>query len=216
MGIDEALLPRVFDVFMQGAASKSLGAGGLGIGLTLARTLVEMHQGTIEARSDGPGKGSEFVVRLPLLAADSEPPAAERREKAKPGGASRPRRVLVVDDNRDSTESMAMLLHSWGQDVREAHDGPSALALAAEWRPDVVLLDIGLPKMSGYEVATRLRALPGCSRVALVAMTGYGQESDRDRSRASGFLHHLVKPVDPSLLRRVLESLPKPPRTKKR
>ena len=203
IGIPADLLPKVFDLFAQGERSLDRTEGGLGIGLTLVRQLVQMHGGSVEAHSEGPGRGSEFVVRLPHFAA---PPAADRpavqdTEGSSPMGS---RRVLVVDDNRDSVETMALLLHLWGHEVRTAYDGPSALALAAEYRPDVVLLDIGLPGMNGYEVAKRLREIPGLEKSVLVAVTGYGQESDRQRARKAGFDRHLVKPVEPTALQDLL------------
>src|SRR5205814_2301822 len=151
--------PRVFDLFAQADKSLARTSGGLGIGLTLVRRLVELHGGTVAAYSEGPGKGSEFVVRLPL--AGSPPPAPERPAPAGPPEASRGRRLLLVDDNRDSLKSLAILLRAAGGEVELAFDGPSALEAARRVRPDVVLLDIGLPGMDGYEVARRLRAEPG-------------------------------------------------------
>jgi signal transduction histidine kinase/DNA-binding response OmpR family regulator len=202
IGIDRDTLPRVFDLFMQAHSTLDRALGGLGIGLTLVRRLVELHGGTVEAHSAGLGQGSEFVVRLPLL----ERPAAE--DAPEPAGRAparaRPRRVLVVDDNRDAAESVALMLRLDGHDVRVAHDGPAALEAAAAFRPDVVLLDIGLPRMSGHEVAARLLQQPHDGKRLLVAMTGYGQDEDRRRSREAGFDHHLVKPVDPQTLRDLL------------
>ena len=199
-GIAPELLPRVFDLFVQGERSLARSRGGLGIGLTLVRSLVERHGGTIEAASEGPGRGSELRVRLPLLA------APERREpSAAPATAAEARtRVLLVEDNLDAAESLAELLRIWGHEVELAHDGAAALRAALEVRPEVVLLDIGLPGMDGYEVASRLRATPGLAGVRLVAVTGYGQESDRRRARLAGFDHHLVKPVDLDRLRALL------------
>jgi CheY-like chemotaxis protein len=163
-----------------------------------------MHDGRVEARSGGVGRGSEFVVTLPLAGeAPGIAPAAAPVPEAR---ASRGRRVLVVDDNADSAESLVMLAGMWGHEAREAHDGPTALAVASEFRPDVVLLDIGLPGMTGYEVARRLRATPGLESILLVAMTGYGQDKDRRRSADAGFDLHLVKPVDPATLRKLLDT----------
>jgi PAS domain S-box-containing protein len=203
IGIPADLLPKVFDLFTQGDRSLDRSEGGLGIGLTLVRKLVRMHGGSVEAHSEGPGRGAEFVVRLPLLAVPSTP-ASSPDQDAETSSQGSSRRVLVVDDNADSLESMEVLLQIWGHEVRTAHDGPAALAVAAEYRPDVVLLDIGLPGMSGYEVAQRLREVPGLAGTTLVAVTGYGQESDRRRTRDAGFDRHLVKPVEPNHLQEIL------------
>jgi signal transduction histidine kinase/CheY-like chemotaxis protein len=202
IGIAPDMLPRVFDLFMQAHSTLDRALGGLGIGLTLVRRLVELHGGTIEAHSEGPGKGSEFVVRLPLLERPGPGPAPE---PAAPAAArASPQRVLVVDDNRDAAESLALMLRLDGHEVRVAHDGPAALEAAHAFGPEVVLLDIGLPRMSGHEVAARLLQQPHGGRRLLVAMTGYGQDEDRRRSRDAGFDHHLVKPVDPQTLRDLL------------
>jgi len=205
LGISADLLPRVFDLFTQGDRSLDRSEGGLGIGLTLVRRLVEMHGGSVEAQSAGPGCGSEFVVRLPLLTLPHECPAGQEAELPQQTG---PRRVLLIDDNRDAAESMTVLLELWGHEVRIAYNGPDALALAAEFRPDAALLDIGLPGMNGYEVAKRLRGLPGWEAVMLVAVTGYGQDEDRRRSCEAGFDHHLTKPVEPAMVQSLLSSAP--------
>jgi PAS domain S-box-containing protein len=205
IGIDRELLPRIFEPFMQGDQSLDRSQGGLGLGLTLARNLVEMHGGTLTAFSEGSGRGSELVVWLPIR----REPVASPDQEASPGereGGRPGRRVLVVDDNRDSAESIALLAEIWGHEVRTAHDGPSALEAAASSPPEVVLLDIGLPGMDGYEVARRFREQRG-EGVVLIAMTGYGMEEDRRRSRDAGFDHHLVKPVDPEALRAFLAAL---------
>jgi CheY-like chemotaxis protein len=204
IGIPPELLPKVFDLFVQGARTLARSEGGLGIGLTLVKNLAELHGGTVEARSDGPGAGSEFVVRLPLQAgapaAAAAPPAP-----APPAPAGR---VLVVDDNADAAATLAMFLELGGFAVAVAHDGPAALAEAAAARPDVVLLDIGLPGMDGYEVARRLRASPGTADTVLVAVTGYDQEHHRRQSRAAGFDLHLVKPVDLDVVERIARDAP--------
>lgn len=207
IGIDSERLPSIFDMFEQieGAADRS--QGGLGIGLTLARRLVEMHGGKIEVHSAGLGKGSEFVTRLPAVSEPAIKPDREAEEPAAPS-ANGPRRVLVVDDNVDSAESMAVLLRLYGHDVRLAHDGQAALEEALSFRPDVMFLDLSLPKIDGYEVARRLRLEPAMSGMTLVAMTGYGQEEERRRTREAGFHIHLVKPVDFDMLRELLSSLP--------
>jgi PAS domain S-box-containing protein len=207
VGMPTDLLPKVFDLFTQGDRSLDRSEGGLGIGLTLVYRLVTLHGGSVEAKSEGPGLGSEFTIRLPLLTAEeaprprSGPQRVERRSDVS-------RRVLVVDDNQDATETLELLLQLWGHEVRIAYDGEGALAQVAELRPDIVLLDIGLPGMSGYEVARRMRALPECRDVMLVAVTGYGQDSDRRQSQEAGFDHHLVKPVQPGTLRDLIASAP--------
>jgi CheY-like chemotaxis protein len=201
IGIPDRLLPKIFELFEQGERSLDRSEGGLGIGLTLVQRLVALHGGTVEAKSDGRGHGSEFIVRLPL-----HPPghgeAMPRSTAEAPPALDH--RILVVEDNRDSATSLAMLLRLRGHDVRIAHDGPEALDLAATFRPSVVLLDIGLPGMSGYEVAARLRQLPGGGRLVVVALTGYGREADRLRSAAARFDHHLVKPVKLEVLEPIL------------
>jgi CheY-like chemotaxis protein len=204
-GIPADLLPRVFDLFTQGDRSLERSEGGLGIGLALVRRLVERHGGAVEAHSDGAGHGSELVVRLPLLALPADAPGGAGPELPPRTGL---RRVLVIDDNRDAAESMTVLLELWGHEVRIAYNGPDAVGLAADYRPDAVLLDIGLPGMNGYEVAQRLRELPGCEGAMLMAVTGYGQDEDRRRSREAGFDHHLTKPVEPAVLQSLLASAP--------
>ena len=189
-GMDAQLLVKVFDLFAQGDRSLARSGGGLGIGLTLVRRIVQMHGGVVAAFSEGPGRGSEFVVRLPL--AQEMLGAAEDASEATP--SLPPRRILVVDDNVDAAASLATLLRLEGHETRIEHDGPNTLAIALKWRPDVVLLDIGLPGMNGYQVAEELRERGFHGR--LVAVTGYGQEADRARSRDAGFDVHLVKPVD--------------------
>jgi PAS domain S-box-containing protein len=188
-GMDPQLLVKVFDLFAQGDRSLARSGGGLGIGLTLVRRIVQMHGGVVAAFSEGPGRGSEFVVRLPLAEMLG---AAEETDEDTP--SLPPQRILVVDDNVDAASSLATLLRLEGHETRIEHDGPNALAIAHKWRPDVVLLDIGLPGMNGYQVAEQLRQRGYQGR--LVAVTGYGQEADRARSQDAGFDEHLVKPVD--------------------
>jgi PAS domain S-box-containing protein len=200
-GIAPELLPRVFDLFAQGERALDRGDAGLGVGLALVKRILELHGGTAQVWSAGPGQGTVATLRLPIV----EPPTAGvTKTAAGTGRRSTPRRALVVDDNRDSGESMCALLRVWGHDVRRAADGAEALKLAAEHRPEVVLLDIGLPGMDGYEVASRLRELRLEPEPALVAMTGYGRDEDRRRSAAAGFDHHLVKPLDPDELAALL------------
>jgi PAS domain S-box-containing protein len=204
IGIAPDLLPRMFDLFVQGERSIDRSEGGLGLGLTLVRRLVALHGGTVSATSQGPGRGSEFEVRLPLAKLGPRP-APEPENAPAP---ARKRRVLVVDDNEDATDTMSTLISMWGHEVRSAHDGPAALRIAEEFKPHTILLDIGLPNVSGYDVAKQLRALPDMSDVALIAMTGYGQEEDRRRSREAGFTDHLTKPVPPDRLKALLEATP--------
>jgi PAS domain S-box-containing protein len=208
VGIPPEMLTRIFEPFTQAERSLEHSQGGLGIGLTLVRRLVELHGGCVTAHSAGPGQGSEFVIRLPALSRRPVSAVEEVRPAVLAPVSVPPRRVLVVDDNTDTAESLAMLLGIWGHEVRVVHDGPTSLEAAQAEPPQVVLLDIGLPEMSGYEVAQRLRSLPGLERTLVVALTGYGQEEDRQRSRAAGIHLHLTKPVDLDELRRVLASLP--------
>jgi CheY-like chemotaxis protein len=202
-GIARDMLPQIFEPFVQADRVLHRSQGGLGIGLTLVRRLVEMHGGSVTAHSEGPGKGSEFVVRLPALS----PSILGATAAGADGGPVRPaqhRRILVVDDNVDAAESLALLLRMEGHDVRVAYDGPGALAAVEAERPDLVFLDIGMPVMNGYDVARRLRERPGLQNLLLVAMTGWGQEEDRRRSHEAGFDHHLVKPVEPDALHELL------------
>ncbi len=194
LGIAADMLPQIFEMFTQVQGSVSRSDGGLGIGLTLVRSLVEMHGGSVAAHSEGHGHGSEFVVRLPLLQ-EAAPPAAAKAEQPKLRKVPA-RSVLIVDNNQDAADSLALLLHAAGQEVRTAYDGPTALDLARARPPDVVLLDIGMPGMNGLEVARRLRQDLGLKQAILVALTGYGREEDRRRSQEAGFNAHLVKPAD--------------------
>ncbi len=191
VGIAPDLLPHVFDLFTQSQRSLDRSQGGLGIGLALVKRLVEMHSGRVEAHSVL-GKGSEFVVRLPILATPE--PLAPLQEAAATGG--RALRILVVDDMRDTRQILSTLLKKSGHEVLTAADGIAGLSAALEFRPHVALLDIGLPGMDGYELAKRIRQEPTLAHVVLVAMTGYGRESDRQQSREAGFNHHLVKPAN--------------------
>jgi two-component system CheB/CheR fusion protein len=207
-GIAPELLPHVFDMFTQADQTLSRSRGGLGIGLTLVRSLVEMHQGRVTAHSGGTGKGSEFTVRLPIspdaAASPGDEPPAEGALDHFPR-----RRILVVDDNRSNATSLGVLLRALGQDVEMAYDGPAALELVRRRRPDLVLLDIGLPGMDGYEVVRRCRQDDDLRGILLVAMTGYGKDEDRRRSQEAGFNAHLVKPVNLEDLR-VLLTQPDP------
>jgi len=195
VGIGPEMLPRVFDLFAQVERSLDRSQGGLGIGLTIARRLVELHGGSIEAASDGPGRGSEFAVRLPALA-DRPAPRADAPAQAQPPSAPAGASVLVVDDNLPSADALAGLLRLSGYRAQAVHDGREAIAEAQRLRPDVVLLDIGLPGLDGYQVAEQLRRVPGMESATIIAITGYGEDHARRRSREVGFDHHLVKPVD--------------------
>ncbi len=202
IGIDPAVLPHVFDLFIQADRSLERRQGGLGLGLTLVHRLVEMHGGRVEAASAGPGLGSAFTIRLPRVAGEApepaEPETAPVPAAAPPAGPAR--RILVVDDHQDSTDSLALFLRLRGHEVRTAHDGPSALDEIERYRPDVVFLDLGLPGMSGYDVARRVRMMDDLGSLRLVALTGYGTDGDRRKTREAGFDVHLAKPVDPRAL----------------
>lgn len=208
VGIAPEMLPKIWDMFAQADGSSDQAKSGLGIGLSLAKQLVLLHAGRIEAASEGLGKGSEFSVRLPLATAAAEEHAvAESAATEKAQAASMARRILVVDDNADAADSLAVLLGIWGHAVEIAHDGVAALQLARRFDPELVFLDIGLPEMNGYEVARRLRQEAGLARAKLIALSGYGAEGDHLRSKEAGFDLHLVKPVDPKNLPTVIASM---------
>jgi PAS domain S-box-containing protein len=201
IGIEPELMPRIFDMFMQLEGSSDRVQSGLGIGLTLARRLVELHQGRIEAVSEGPGRGTTFTVRLPLAAAPLERPqvpAAVRRTVPAC-------RVLIAEDIPDAAEMLRLMIESLGHEVRVAADGVQAVSIATEFRPAIVLLDIGMPRMDGYDAARNIRSELGPD-VVLVALTGWGQEEDQNRARAAGFDHHLTKPADPDVVERLIAS----------
>jgi PAS domain S-box-containing protein len=204
IGIPAPMLPRIFEKFAQLDRPLERSEGGLGIGLSLVKALVELHGGTVHAHSGGTGKGSEFIVRLPVVVEAGSPTAADDDKRAVHASGLR---ILVVDDNRDSTATLSMLLRILGNEVRIANDGVEGFGEADEFRPDVVLLDIGMPKMNGYETARRIRSQPWGKRIVLIALTGWGQERDRQLSREAGFDHHFVKPVDPVVLTKLLASI---------
>jgi signal transduction histidine kinase len=206
IGIEAPRLTRVFDLFEQGHHDLARTQGGLGIGLTVVRGLVEMHGGSVSAASAGAGKGSTFTVRLPRMAAVASP-SVEPAEPA-PTAAGSIRRVLVVDDHAEASEMLAAMLGAWGHAVEVETDGSQVLSRVRSFQPEVVLLDIGLPGKDGYELAAEIRADTALHHVHLVALTGYGQRSDRERALESGFAEHLVKPVAPGSLRNVLDRLP--------
>jgi CheY-like chemotaxis protein len=206
IGISPDSLPTVFDMFSQATPALERAHGGLGIGLSLVRGVVELHGGRVSARSEGPGKGSEFVVELPIAAspcATVELPL----ERADDVPRVPKLRVLVADDSRDTTESLALMLSMKGHDVRTAFDGEEAFRAAESFQPDVALLDVGMPKASGHVVARRIRDTPWGARMVLVAQTGWGHEEDRRKTKEAGFDHHLVKPVSPEALANLLASL---------
>jgi len=201
-GIPADKLESIFDMFAQVDRPLERSQGGLGIGLTLAKRLVLMHGGSIEARSEGEDRGSEFVVRLPIILEDVMPVP-----KSSPQEPTKGRRILIVDDNQDSAESLSILLNIAGNETFMAHDGLAAIESAERQRPEVVLLDIGLPEITGYDVCRRIREAPWGKVMVLIALTGWGQEEDRRRSREAGFDGHLVKPVDYLALLELLSSL---------
>ena len=206
IGIEPHQQSRIFELFVQADTSLERRQGGLGIGLTLVRSLVELHGGTVEVYSEGSGHGSEFTVRLPLAA---PLPREAAPASAAPGSIpSKQRRVLVVDDNRDSAAMLALLLGQSGHEIQLAYDGIEGLEAAQRFRPDVILLDIGMPRLNGYDACRQLRTLPGCGSALIVAMTGWGQQEDRKRSAEAGFDAHLVKPLDPQALRELLACVP--------
>ncbi len=207
IGIAPAMLPRIFELFVQVDHASTKAQGGLGIGLTLVKNLVQMHDGSVEARSAGLGKGSEFTVRLPLSTGTDQTAPGPEPGLATPTVSPSGHRLLVVDDNQDAADSLAMLLRLQGHEVRVAHSGPAALEMTKGYAPDVVFLDIGMPGMDGYEVARRLRQQPGVEKVVLAALTGWGQQEDRRRTAEAGFDHHLVKPPEPKAVEDILADL---------
>ena len=202
-GIDPEFIASIFGMFVQGRQAARRSQGGLGVGLALARAIIELHHGTIEARSEGAGKGSEFIIKLPVEAAR---PAAAPEQPKRPanGRASVARRVLVVDDNVDAAAMLAALIRQLGHEVEIVHDGSAALRAVEGYRPEVILLDIGMPGMNGFEVAQRLREVGRVPRLRIVAVTGWGKPEDRQRSREAGFDMHLIKPVELSEIQQAL------------
>jgi two-component system, sensor histidine kinase len=208
LGISPELLPQIFEPFVQGERTLDRSQGGLGVGLTLVRRLVELHGGTVQASSEGPGCGSTFTIRLPRVA----PPCAKpisRGQQLK----TLPRRVLLIEDNRDARETFRMMLELAGHEVIEAEEGHRGLELLKSELPDIAVIDVGLPGLDGYQIASSFRREPTGNRVLLVALTGYGTPDARERSRAAGFDHHLIKPIDPEVLRELMVSAPERPRS---
>jgi CheY-like chemotaxis protein len=203
IGIPTDALEEVFAMFSQVKSAQDRSEGGLGIGLALSKGLVQLHSGTLEARSAGPGQGSVFIVSLPRRTLSSGPgrliPVAS--------GPSVHRRVLIADDNRDAADSLAMLLRMDGHDVSVVHDGRQAVAKIDSFRPEIAVLDIGMPELDGYEVAQQVRRGPLGTSITLIAVTGWGQASDKARAAAAGFNHHLTKPIEPEALTRMLRNL---------
>jgi CheY-like chemotaxis protein len=200
IGFDPAEATRLFDPFIQVNPSLARNAGGLGMGLTIVKRLVELHGGSVEAASAGLGKGARFVVRLPLAGASEEAgPEAQRAPMA-----LRRRSIVVIEDNPDIRDTLQMLLEIWGHEFEMAHDGPTGLELVLRKRPQVALIDIGLPGMNGYDVARAIRARTENAAIRLIAVTGYGQPSDRDLALEAGFDTHLLKPIKPEILASML------------
>lgn len=199
LGIAPELLSRIFDPFVQGERTLERAEGGLGVGLTLVRRLVELHGGTVSASSEGPGRGSTFTIRLPII-----PPPESKAIRPPIPNSTAPKRILLIEDNPDARETFRMMLELAGHEVLEADEGRSGLELLMSALPDIAVIDVGLPGLDGYEIASRFRREPQSSRVMLVALTGYGTPEARERSRQAGFDHHLIKPVDPDVLREIM------------
>jgi CheY-like chemotaxis protein len=196
---------RLFEPFVQVERREKRSVGGVGLGLAVVKRLVELHQGSVHVFSAGLGRGSEFVVRLPQVPIGSA--VRETRPSAGVRASARAKRILVADDNVDAADGLKLLLALSGDEVRVAYDGVSALSVAREFQPEIALLDVGMPRMDGYEIARRLREDPQTRHMILIAVTGWGQADDRRRSKEAGFDYHLVKPVDPAALERLLETI---------
>jgi CheY-like chemotaxis protein len=204
IGLTPEQMTGIFEMFAQVSNPLDQTESGLGVGLTLARQLVELHGGQIEVRSAGPGQGSDFIVRIPALRADD---MIHRAADTRPAATPPPRRILVADDNVDSAEMLGFLLRASGHDVRVAHDGIAAVEAWETFHPDLVILDIGMPRLNGYDAARQIRSKDGAKTV-LVALTGWGQEHNKQLAREAGFDHHLTKPIDPGAITTLLAQLP--------
>jgi CheY-like chemotaxis protein len=207
IGLAPDMLPKVFDMFSQVASDKGRNDNGLGIGLALVKGLVELHGGRVEARSAGLERGSEFVVFFPDSWREPAPAPKAARDEPQQSGQPRPLLVLIADDNRDSADSLGMLLELSGHEVVLAHDGLAALAIAAERKPDAALLDIGMPGMDGFQVAAGIRREPWGADMMLIAITGWGQQDAKRLARSAGFDHHLTKPMDTAVLESLLAGI---------
>ncbi len=211
VGIPAEKLPRLFELFYQVDRSLERAQGGLGIGLSLVRRLVESHGGTVEARSAGVGQGSEFTVRLPVLVEEPRPAPQPRPSEQRPARPTQSLRILIVDDSHDSADLFAMFMRLMGHEVYTAYDGIDGVAAAEQFRPDAVLLDIGMPRLNGADACRQIRATPWGRNIMLIALTGWDQEEDRRRIIEAGFDAHLVKPVDPDAVIDLLSSrVPQP------
>jgi CheY-like chemotaxis protein len=211
MGMPPEMLPTIFDLFMQADGSIDRSQGGLGIGLTLVRSLVEMHRGTVQVSSDGLGKGTRFDVWLPLVREfrqSRDGQATDRPSQLALASSVIRRKILVVDDNVDAATTLAMMLSALGHESIAAHDGQTAINMAESFRPELVLLDIGLPGMNGYMVAEQMRQMPAVQDAILAALTGYGEDQDRRRAKESGFDEHFVKPISLDALQQLIDALP--------
>jgi CheY-like chemotaxis protein len=202
VGIPADALPRIFDMFAQVDETQARSRAGLGIGLTLVKRLVELHGGDVEAHSEGAGRGAELIVRLPVAGAAAAPRA--HAPAPAPAECKTPHRILVADDNRDAAESLGMLLRLMGNDVRTVYNGDEAVEEAEAFRPDVILLDIGMPKLNGYDAARRIRSRQWAEDTMLVAVTGWGQDEDKRKAQDAGFDRHFTKPLDPAALQRLI------------
>jgi CheY-like chemotaxis protein len=206
IGIEPNAIDHVFDMFAQiDSAQQAKEGGGLGIGLNIVKRLVHMHHGSIEGRSDGAGKGSEFIVRLPL---ESSAEAALRQDPVNKDASSAPRRVLVVDDNQDAAFTMSLILKKQGHMVKTAYDGVEAVQSAESFKPDVIFMDIGMPRMNGFDACKAIRSMQWGKSIHIIALSGWGQEEDRNKSEEAGFDQHIVKPIERRTLERLMNEAP--------
>jgi CheY-like chemotaxis protein len=207
IGISSEMRPRIFELFVQADRAIERAQGGLGVGLSIAQRITQLHGGNVEAHSDGEGRGSEFVVHLPLARARPEAGKSRRDRRA---GATNHRRILIADDNIDAASTLGAMLELMGHEVMTAGDGADAVDKAAAFKPEIVFLDVGMPRMNGYDACEAIRKIPGGNRMTIIALTGWGQESHKQRSREAGFDRHLVKPVALDDLQAIFENPPHP------